>query len=67
MESQNALLASKSRQKSSAIIEFYHQNPSKILEKSEKNRSRRSKSDFFRVLTSKNQIWSPKVRFENPI
>ena len=66
MESPNAFLTSKSRKTSLTIIDFYSQNPSKINEKSEKNRSRRSKSDFFRVRTSKNQIWSPKVRFENP-
>ena len=63
MESQNAFLTSKSRQKSLTIIEFYYQNPSKIHETSETNRSRRSKSDFFSSSNFKNLILRAKLDF----
>lgn len=63
MESQNALLASKSRQKSSAIIEFYHQNPSKIHEKSEKKSKSEVQERFFSSSNVKNLILRAKLDF----
>ena len=50
MESQNAFLTSKSRQKSLTIIEFYTQNPSKINE----NRKKIAKIDTNRSKSNKN-------------
>ena len=63
MESQNALLALKSRQKSLTIIEFYFQNPSKIHEKSAKKSKSEVQERFFSSSNVKNLILRAKLDF----
>ena len=63
MESQNAFLTSKSRQKSLAIIKFYYQNPSKIHEKSANKSKSEVQERFFSSSNVKNLILRAKLDF----
>ena len=63
MESQNAFLTSKSRQKSLTIIEICYQNPSKIHEKSEKKSKSEVQERFFSSSNVKNLILRAKLDF----